>query len=144
MTFVQWNNSLATGHEIIDKQHKTLVYMLNTLHKAMSEGVAQDRLLRIFSQFFRYLVFHFNEEESCTVSVDFHMWQANRREHKEFIASLTSIMNRIYFGEMSIGLTTLQLVSDLYIEHISMSDKSIIACMNRPSAPEHRQLQETL
>ncbi|GEM_PF-2540733 len=101
-------------------------------------------LLRIFGQFFRYLKFHFNEEEYCTVLIDFNMWQANRREHIEFMESLTSIMNKIYSGEIHISFAALRFVSDLYIEHIFMSDRSIVACLNKQFTPVNGQNKDTL
>lgn len=144
MALLQWNSSLVTGHVIIDSQHKTLVHLLNTLHKAIDDGVDQSRLLRMFRQFFRYLTLHFNDEEYYTIIIDFNMWHKNRCAHIELINSLTIIMNKINSGEIQVDFSTLKFVSDLYLEHISMSDMTIVACLNKHSTPGNVQNQDTL
>jgi len=136
MTLLQWNSSLIVGHETIDYKHKSLVHLLNILHKAIVAGVDQGRLLRIFKKLCRHCVIHFAEEESHTISVDFNLWQANRHEHQKFTKSLTSIMNQIGSGEMQVGFAIHKFVSDWCVEHISMSDRRIADFLHKQSTPE--------
>jgi hemerythrin len=143
MALLQWNSSLIVGHVIIDSQHKTLVHLLNTLHKSIDDGVDQSRLLRIFRKLCKHCVIHFAEEESYTISVDFNMWHANRHEHQKFIKSLTSITDKICSGEIQVGFATHEFVSDWFVKHISMSDRWIADCLHKQSTPENCQDHDT-
>lgn len=139
MALLQWNSSLILGHVIIDSQHKTLVHLLNTLHKAIDDGADQGRLLRIFRKLCAHCVIHFAEEESLTISANFNMWHANRHEHQKFIKSLTSITDKIGSGEIQVGFATHKFVSDWFVNHISMSDRWIADCLQKQSTPENCQ-----
>lgn len=144
MTFLQWDSSLASGHEIIDNQNKRLVHMLNTLHITMSTEVDQRKALHTLRQIITYSIFHFNEEEYCTSAVDFDLWQANRCEYINLIESFTLIVDQIHSDNTKVALTILHLASKLYIEHMLTLDKSIFTCLKSQTASMHLNTQDTL
>ena len=50
MSLIQWDNSYSVGVAEIDLQHQKLIEMINYLHKAMSEGKANDVLGHIVNE----------------------------------------------------------------------------------------------
>ena len=42
MSIVKWSNSLLTGNEMIDSEHKMLVELVNSLHTAILEDRADE------------------------------------------------------------------------------------------------------
>jgi hemerythrin len=55
MAIAQWNDSLATGVNTVDTQHKEIIRMINESHEALSQGKGRS-MLKKPSDFFQAML----------------------------------------------------------------------------------------
>ena len=63
MVQYQWDDSLATGHAMIDEQHKQLFTAINDLLKACQENKESEELTKSLNFLNDYTIKHFFDEE---------------------------------------------------------------------------------
>ena len=91
MQAIKWDESMSTGVESLDSQHKQLIAWLNNLLGAMSEGRGRSEVDGLLQQLGAYAALHFGNEESC-----FEKWKCpfaaqNVEAHKVFIATFENL-----------------------------------------------------
>lgn len=93
---IAWNDSLATGFEDIDLQHKTLIKLINGLERAVQEGTAQNR-----QQVFDLLLFlggyaknHLAREERCMARTKCQAAERNKAAHEGFLRDFAQLEER--------------------------------------------------
>ena len=64
-----WNESLETGNELIDRQHRELIGLLDALTKTTDESEAG--LLSLLDQLMAFTIFHFIAEEDLMDEVGY-------------------------------------------------------------------------
>jgi hemerythrin-like metal-binding protein len=65
MPTIQWDQSMATGLDTVDAQHKQLIAWLNDLMEAISQGRARSEIQGLLAKLGAYSAFHFGHEEEC-------------------------------------------------------------------------------
>lgn len=60
MAIAQWNDSLATGVDKVDTQHKEIIRMINESHEALSQGKGRVYVEKAIGFLSSYVVDHFN------------------------------------------------------------------------------------
>ena len=61
--YIEWDEKLTTGMEIVDTQHRGLIHILNGLYRSIGEGRGEAALHGIFGELQRYADYHFDTEE---------------------------------------------------------------------------------
>ncbi|MFU8896684.1 MAG: bacteriohemerythrin [Gammaproteobacteria bacterium] len=88
----RWDESLITGLETVDGQHKRLVQLINRFGAALvsESGVSRRDIDIVFSELVDYANYHFREEETMMAAVGLHdgYIEFHRSEHANFIAQL--------------------------------------------------------
>jgi hemerythrin len=87
---IQWNNSLTTGWEWQDNQHKELFKRINDLLDALSKGQAPAKVKGVFDFLDQYVVSHFGAEERWMTANAYPAVAEHKREHQAFITELKS------------------------------------------------------
>ena len=88
---MDWNESLCTGIELIDAQHRSLVDCVNEFKKTGARGgvlksaMAMDALRM-------YVAVHFSTEEDLLRQHGFPDLEAHVAEHRAFVAQLDVLM----------------------------------------------------
>jgi hemerythrin len=83
MKKLEWNESLATGIEVIDAQHKELIKRIDALDLAMY-GKAKVELVIMLEYLASYVEAHFNAEEEMMMKVHYPDFSSHYEEHKKF------------------------------------------------------------
>lgn len=91
MQAIKWDESMSTGVESLDAQHRQLITWLNELLVAMSEGRGRAELDRLLSQLGGYATLHFSNEEACFEKYRCPLAAQNAEAHKQFIATFQSM-----------------------------------------------------
>ena len=87
MQAIRWDESMSTGVEALDSQHKQLISWLNDLLEAMSEGRARREIDSLLTQLGGYAALHFTNEEDCFERYKCPFAAQNAAAHKDFIAT---------------------------------------------------------
>jgi len=122
-----WDNSLLTGIEKVDEQHKSIFEKTEQILALDASSDAKD-INRAFAFLMNYAVNHFSEEEQIMIEYDYEDFKIHRAQHNYFIDELYTISQRV----KSLGITEddLDELKVLVIEwlanHIHESDKKFI------------------
>ncbi len=84
-----WNEKFATGHELIDTQHRMLIAYVNRLETLAENTQPSPEEVGLFLRFIEfledYVAEHFREEEECMHRFRCPAHQDNQRAHTEFL-----------------------------------------------------------
>ena len=132
MPIISWSDDLVVGHHIIDEQHKTLVELLNKLALGLERDDDQKALLKTFLEVHRYAAYHFDDEEDLMKCVDFDTWHVHRYEHQQFLAVIENLVEDFRAKRATIGPDILSYLLQWHLDHISKSDRELVAVLGRP------------
>jgi len=80
----EWDDKLATGHDMIDRQHKQLIEALNSLVEACGQGQGRDKLGSTLEFLNAYIIKHFGDEEKLMDKYSYPDYLTHRKYHEEF------------------------------------------------------------
>lgn len=85
MERIKWHDSLKTGVEIIDKEHKQL---FSTMNKLLQISAEEEKTEWACKEGIKYLknhaIEHFNHEEAYMQSIDYEDYELHKRLHDDF------------------------------------------------------------
>lgn len=82
---IKWEQSMTTGIDSVDDQHKQLIAWLNDLLAVMSQGRGRAEIQRLLDDLGGYAATHFGHEEACMLRFKCPAAEANAQAHREFI-----------------------------------------------------------
>ncbi len=91
MQAIKWDESMSTGVDSLDAQHKQLIAWLNNLLVCMSEGRGRAEIDGLLSQLGAYATLHFGNEEECMEKWKCPFAAQNVAAHKEFVATVQNL-----------------------------------------------------
>lgn len=63
MPLIEWNDSYSVGLDLFDREHKTLVDIINRLYDAFERGVERKLVEDSLNELVEYTTLHFGHEE---------------------------------------------------------------------------------
>lgn len=116
---MKWTSALATGHEIIDEQHRSLFDCRDALVMAATE---QRTLLAVYSmtRLKRYVREHFDTEEAVMKQSGFPKLEEHLAEHERFRIKMADIQGKAII--LDVSLEMVEFLNDWLVSHIARSD----------------------
>ncbi|MDA3901563.1 MAG: hemerythrin domain-containing protein, partial [Spirochaetes bacterium] len=65
MAFIDWSEDYSVGVEIFDKEHQSLVALINELHQGLKAGFGIKEMTYILDRLVEYTSKHFYHEEKA-------------------------------------------------------------------------------
>jgi hemerythrin len=131
MLVIQWDESMSTGIDTVDAQHKQLIAWLNDLLGAMSQGRGRHQIQGLLDQLGIYAATHFSHEEECMLRYKCPAAEQNALAHKDFVATFMALEH-----EFQRDGATAQLVVRVETElmrwlttHIKRTDTQLYPCV---------------
>ena len=124
---VAWDDSLSTGIDEIDDQHKRIFDTFNTFSSACTEGLAPDKVNELFWFLGSYVAIHFVDEERLMMNAGFPDYERHHEQHSAFATEIDALMGRFLDEGPSHELvsTVGTVVRDWLLDHISLMDRGI-------------------
>lgn len=122
-----WTDSLSTGVDKIDNQHKTLFEKADQLFQSGKKGDAKEQVGRMLQFLDDYTKLHFMDEEKLMLEHRYPEYEAQRRMHAAFIDSLSKLKTEYESsgGNIAVIINANQMVLNWLVDHISKQDKKI-------------------
>ncbi len=120
-----WNDSLGTGFEDVDLQHKKLILIIEDVHAAI-ESPADEYAVRMAKDLKRltdYTQYHFGEEESFMRKYDYPGFPAHKKEHDAFIAQVNAEIKSLRQADSESGFRFYRFLGSWLLSHIAKSDQ---------------------
>ena len=81
---VEFDNSLVTGNEMIDGQHKELIAKIDKLVTCCQGGGEKMQAIKMLDYLAEYTDFHFSAEEKLQEEVSYPAIEGHKAKHEEF------------------------------------------------------------
>jgi hemerythrin len=124
-----WDDSVKTGHEYIDEQHKQLFAAINGLMKACEENRGKEELTKSLNFLNDYTIKHFFDEEQIQQKCNYPDYNNHKTLHEAFKATVRDMKVRLIMK----GATTELInevrskIGDWLITHIKGNDIRLAA-----------------
>ncbi|MGP1577414.1 MAG: bacteriohemerythrin [Treponema sp.] len=124
--FVSWNSSYDLGIDVIDKQHRHLVNLMNQLYNACLEdkGVLDETFKLVMKELVDYVLFHFSAEEKLMESIHYTELKAHKQTHEHFIREVLASVQAYQKGKQLVPNTFVRFLRDWLFNHILLDDKA--------------------
>ena len=122
---MQWNSTFSIGVEKIDGQHQRLFKLVNRLEQELAGQQSAEIVGEALKFLVDYTRYHFKDEESLMVQINYPDIEAHQAQHKKLIDNVRGILLDIRAGRLH---TVADLTSFLYhwiVKHIEQEDKKI-------------------
>jgi hemerythrin len=122
MPFMNWNESLNLGIELIDGHHRHLVELVNTAHEGMTNGCGLAEMSALLDELVDYATYHFAAEEFWMTHYNYPRLLEHTKEHEEFCIKV--VEQELFFdaGQTDVLAELVPFLSEWLVEHIQKSD----------------------
>jgi hemerythrin len=102
VALIQWQDSLDTGIEVIDIQHRRILAMINELHHVHTKGT-HAAVMAVIDEMADYTISHFAFEEALMEDAGYTFASAHKRIHELFAKRVQEYRARAAAGEDVVG-----------------------------------------
>lgn len=93
---IVWREALATGNEIIDKDHQRLIELINCVMDALKANQPVGRLKGAMDDLDRYTREHFAREEEMMLARSYARYDSHKAAHLSLMGQLSVAAKPIY------------------------------------------------
>jgi hemerythrin len=124
----RWDNSLATGNELIDSQHKQLFVAINELVETCNAGKGVGEIKKSIDFLNDYTIKHFFEEERIQQKYKFPDYTAHKQYHEAFKATVRDLSHRLILKGATEDLVkeVNESVGAWLVNHIKIQDFKLV------------------
>ncbi len=123
----KWDQSLATGNNVIDWQHQELFRRMEKLVTAANNGEGQDVLSEAITFLEKYVVHHFEAEEQIQIANSYPEYDSHKQQHHEFRNNITELKNEFETegANAAVLVKSIASVGNWIYNHVKRSDKAL-------------------
>lgn len=131
--YAEFDNSLVTGNETIDEQHRELISKINKLLGCCKENGGKVEAIRMLDYLSDYTDFHFGAEERLQEKVSYPGIVLHKEKHAEFRKAVNELYDMLREDEGPTDAfvdAVTKNVRDWLYEHIKGFDCSVASYIN--------------
>ena len=136
--FIEFDDTLITGNDTIDNQHKELINRIAKFVSSCEDGTDITASLEMLDYLKEYTSFHFSAEEKLQEDVSYPGLAEHRKKHEEYKASLEALSSSL--KENGTGANTPDEIKENVVNwlfnHIKVFDRSVAEYINLHNNPE--------
>ncbi|MEE1192705.1 MAG: hemerythrin family protein [Blautia sp.] len=124
----EFDETLVTGNEMIDDQHKELIGRINQLLESCEDGQGKVKAVKMLDYLMEYTDFHFSAEEKLQEEINYPGIQEHKAKHKEFKQAVEELQEMLQEEEGPTEAFVAQVqrnVVDWLFNHIKGFDRSV-------------------
>jgi hemerythrin len=123
--FIAWSHDLSVGVKDIDEQHKTLVDLVNQLHRAISEHRASEVAIGILEELAAYTQTHFQTEEALMSLLQYDGYRVHKAVHDALIEEVAELKAKLAAGKASVNFELMHFLKQWLTKHIQGDDAQL-------------------
>lgn len=138
MQFFTWNASFEIGIPPIDRQHRTLVDLINRLATAIADGGRLPQVETLIGELTEYATQHFADEERIMEPTDLSDGEKMRHRgaHRGFVEKVREIARRDDLLRADVSEQVLEFLVTWLVSHILGSDRKIAIALRSSGSDE--------
>lgn len=124
INILTWDDSLRTGFEEVDLQHKKLIRIIDDVYSSM-QSPAGEYALQMSKNLKRltdYTLYHFSEEETFMKSYGYPDFAAHKQAHDAFIARINGQIGTLPLSGPDDGYQFYRFLGNWLLSHIAKAD----------------------
>ena len=125
MMLIEWNVSLSVGNDLIDRDHETLVGIVNKLDDAINQAHGNDVISDILSELSDYIGYHFEHEEQIMRRHHYPASDEHVQEHSDLIKGLDTLVYEFEASPTTVTADTLEFLKHWLIDHVRGCDMKL-------------------
>ena len=135
-THFQWDASLETGFEKVDRQHKLLMLAARDLEEATLNGKSDKVVMETLEFLANYVVKHFTDEEQLQIDYGYPDYLTHKQIHEDFKVTVGKFVERINMEGLSAKLSVelCSLLDAWLLHHIKGDDSRMAAFVKEADA----------
>ena len=124
--FVTWNVSYEVGVPHVDKQHRQLVDLINSLYNAcLGEKTELDETFTsVMKELVEYVMVHFKDEEMIMEQINYPGLKEHKQKHELFVKEILKSVNAYKNGKQFVPNAFVRFLRDWLFNHILIDDKT--------------------
>lgn len=123
--FIHWDQSLETGHPLVDAEHRILVLLFRKLDVAIKTHQTDEIRRNIIREVVRCVQFHFLSEENLMQETAYPNLKMHQALHAELLAELNAFVAKIASGR-EFPEDLLAFLSSWLSQHIAKHDRLVV------------------
>jgi hemerythrin len=133
MEKVKWTKTLATGNEIMDKQHKIFLELCDNLDQSVNSGKSRPEIMADIKFLEDYALVHFNSEKKIMEDGKYPLKDGHLKLHAYFLDEMKIIRDMASAGETGEKFAKLikEKVTDWFVIHIDKTDRKLGKYLSR-------------
>lgn len=121
-----WQDSMATGIELIDHDHQRLIMLINMFQEATEFHISERKVQLALDEVIRYTKYHFNREEQLMALNNYPGFKEHQLQHQQMIDEIDIYMKE-YRSDPDVALEhILQFLQSWLMNHIKGNDRQYI------------------
>ena len=139
----EFDETLVTGNELIDSQHKELIERINLLLKSCEDAQGKVKAVKMLDYLLDYTEFHFSAEEKLQEEISYPGLKEHREKHEEFksaVKELQEMLEEEYSVYRHIVMEA-DLQDERYLYQSGTGDQAFIRCHGRRTSGRYRRHQ---
>lgn len=127
---IVFDESLYTGNELIDSEHKELIARVNKLVESCEKGTEKVTAVKTLDFLMDYTVFHFEDEEKLQQEIGYDKLDQHKEQHETFKKSVDELRQMLEEEEGPTDAFVNAVnknISQWLVEHIQGWDKAVAA-----------------
>ena len=142
---IKFDDSLVTGHELIDQQHRELLRRADVLVNSQRAAMESQSFFETLDFLRTYMVFHFSREEELMREIGYDHLADHMRNHDDFRNAIEEIHLRV----KNDGLSRAELkqvhvlVAEKFVHHIKTVDRRLALFLTQWSKKNKKPLHSS-
>jgi len=99
MALLQWTDKFRLGIDVVDREHRELVDLINRLHDAVMAEDANTRVTVFFERLLVAMTTHFASEEEFMRASAYDQLERHQSDHERILEEIRDIMNAFEHAE---------------------------------------------
>jgi hemerythrin len=122
MAFFEWSDEYSVGVSSIDRQHKKLIEIINTLYESMQAGQGEFALGRTLDDLASYARTHFRFEENLLETKGYPDLALHKKVHEGLYEQVMDLASQYKAGKTALSIQTGTFLKNWLANHILNTD----------------------
>lgn len=124
----EFTDDLVSGNELIDKEHRMLISLINRTLDEVNKGMEKDELLKGINALDEYVKTHFADEERLQIESNYPQYESHKKWHTYYIKEIEKLKEDfINDGSTNIMINNLNKKAGELLSHIRNIDRKLAA-----------------
>ncbi len=128
---IEWDDKYCFGISIINKEHKTIIDVVNKAIVAKQYRHNRKIIRGILSEVMEYAKKHFKTEETYMVKFNYPEYPYHKKEHSDFSLRILGYRIKLSNGDYQILDDIIKFLQEWLVHHIKETDKKYVDCFKK-------------